>query len=173
MVSGIEGNRKVKQSQSCDSTIHHPLKTECHCVRRAVSVDRNFLYLRCHLEAKMSGVIHKFWGLGKISLVTSGAWKSMKLLRTLSYCWAGSVASLSGYLIISESFDIGLKGCNVDRLQLLLFRVQYGYYFFGIFKWATTEKWSESISDCDTEGTSHSLEKFIRSSAWPLMWVGN
>ena len=36
-------------------------------------------------------------------------------------------------------------------------------WFVGILKSATTEKWSEIISDVDTERTSQSLEKIIRS----------
>ena len=59
-------------------------------------------YLRYRLEAKMAGVILGLGGFIEIVLVTNGAWRLMRVWRTLSYCRASSVAFIFGYLIRSE-----------------------------------------------------------------------
>ena len=119
-------------------------------------------------------------GLGGILSVTVWAIRSIRGLRTPPYwnlidwlilpcklCWVT-------LRILNKCFTSALKAavyiaCNsrylivYDTVQLL---------FVGIFKSATSKRWSQILSDVDKERTLHHREGVTRSKDWPGMWAG-
>ena len=150
MVSGIEDNGKVEQSQCCDSAIIHWWqniivdlnKGSFSWVKFPVQIDNDLMCLNylCTCECRrlattFSRTMNRKlkldtgtfstdpcwgWGWGRCFLVTSGAWRSMRELRILSYSSAGSVALVLGYLISSEFSISALKAA-----MLIAFNFRY------------------------------------------------
>ena len=106
--------------------------------------------------------------------VTNGAWRLMRVWRTLSYCRASSVAFVFGYLIRSEFWISTLKASMlIDyNFRCLIVCGMVRIWLDAISKLATTEKWSEIKSEAETERALHPGEQIIRSREWPWMWVG-
>ena len=142
-------------------------------------------YLRCILEAKMSGVTHGLTDFGEIFLVISGAWRLNSVQRTLSHCWASPVTLMLRYLIspvtlmlrylispevLTSGFKASILVDNNFRYLIVCGTVRL--WFNGICKSATTEKYSEIKWEVDIERTLHPIEKqIIRSRDWPRMCV--
>ena len=113
--------------------------------------------------------VRGLWGRG-VFLVTSGAWRLLRVQRTLSYCWVSPVALVLAYnqfrIFISALKVSMLIDCNLIVCETVWQRLD------GICKSATTENWSEIKSKIDTERTLHPVEQIIRSRESLWMWVG-
>ena len=123
----------------------------------------------------MARVIHGLGGLGEIVLVTGGAWRSMRVLRTLSYCWASSVALHLRFLNRIRIFDISLKGFNINNLQLSIcdslrysmtivcrnFQIRNNIKVIG-----------NDIRQYYGRYTPLALQKIMKSREWSWMWIG-
>ena len=135
-------------------------------------------YPRCLLEARMAGVIHGSGGLGEVFLVASGAWKSTRVLRTLSYCWASSVALDLGFLIKSELLMSALKASTIDT-SMPMAGWCYGFIDLAVERWfdcCATEAGYEGIlvlwkCACLIEWSIHCLTAAIISRLDTYVWT--